>query len=242
MWRHHAKAAGAPAWRHHAKQAGTPPARDVAFTYVLRETGNLLTTQESTRVRLGVRSNLATEQQTCGHPPLGDQPKNWRATGPRNGGHQPKDWTGRYYILTLPATACSSWTLEVKCPRSYVAVERRYGTWYLSTGFRWVYMSHSYRSGRLLAQSGRFIVQLSGFPALLLRRTSTAIDWEGTLPAGPSVGTQARRRQQPSTCQSACSSSAYHRSGLYDPCVQSGPRGLSGVSFHLTGRVSEGEG
>ena len=31
--------------------------------------------------------------------PPGDQPKNWRATGPRNGGHQSQNWTGRRYVL-----------------------------------------------------------------------------------------------------------------------------------------------
>ena len=31
----------------------------------------------------------------CGHPPPGDQPQNWRATVPSNGGHQPQDWAGK---------------------------------------------------------------------------------------------------------------------------------------------------
>ena len=76
------------------------------------------------------------------------------------------------------------------------------------------------------------------FSALLLRRTFSAIGWESTLPAEPSEGTQEHRRQQPGTCQGACSFSGYLRSGLYDPCVQSRPRRLIGVSFQLTGRVS----
>ena len=37
-------------------------------------------------------------------PPLGDQPKNWRATGLRNGGHQPKNWTGRCYFFNTVGT------------------------------------------------------------------------------------------------------------------------------------------
>ena len=35
------------------------------------------------------------EQTVCGHPPPGDQPQNWRATVPSNGGHQPQDWAGK---------------------------------------------------------------------------------------------------------------------------------------------------
>ena len=54
--------------------------------------------------------------------PQSDQPKNWRATGPRNGGDQPKNWTGRFYFFTLPAPSCSSWTSAVECPRSRAAV------------------------------------------------------------------------------------------------------------------------
>ena len=34
----------------------------------------------------------------AGTSPLGDQPQNWRATGPKNGGHQPKDWQAIFFI------------------------------------------------------------------------------------------------------------------------------------------------
>ena len=95
------------------------------------KTGNLLITQKGTRVRLCAKSsvrraNSPKEEQRCGHPPLGEQPKNWRATGPRNGGHQPKNWTGRFFFFfkkkKLPAPSCSSWTSAVACPRSRTAV------------------------------------------------------------------------------------------------------------------------
>ena len=47
----------------------------------------------------------------------GDQPKDWRATDPKTSGHQPEDWAGRGYFLTLSAPTCSSWTLSVSCPK-----------------------------------------------------------------------------------------------------------------------------
>ena len=42
----------------------------------------------------------------CGHPPPGDQPQNWRATGPRNGGHQPKNWTGADVLFNFVRLFC----------------------------------------------------------------------------------------------------------------------------------------
>ena len=65
----------------------------------------------------------------CGHLPLGDQPKNWRATVPSNGGHQPQDWAGKplrfnsdgvfescdaAYGMLEVSSRCST----VTCPRS----------------------------------------------------------------------------------------------------------------------------
>ena len=35
------------------------------------------------------------------NPRQGDHPKNWPATDPRTGGHQPKDWTGSRYFFNL---------------------------------------------------------------------------------------------------------------------------------------------
>ena len=37
--------------------------------------------------------------EESGHPPPGDQPQNWRATAPRNGGLQPENWTGHHSFL-----------------------------------------------------------------------------------------------------------------------------------------------
>ena len=39
--------------------------------------------------------------EESGHPAPGDQPQNWRATAPRNGGLQPENFTGHRYFLTL---------------------------------------------------------------------------------------------------------------------------------------------
>ena len=67
-------------------------------------------------------SRVAASLETGGHSPLDDQPKNWRATDNKTSGHQPKNWTGRRYFLTLSAPTSSSWTSVVTCLRSCVAV------------------------------------------------------------------------------------------------------------------------
>ena len=66
----------------------------------LAKTGSLLTRQEGTRVGLCAqssarRANSQKEEQRRGHLPPGDQPQNWRATVPSNGGHQSQDWAGK---------------------------------------------------------------------------------------------------------------------------------------------------
>ena len=97
--------------------------------------GSLLTWQEGARVRLCAqcpvrRASSRKEEQACGHPLQGDQPQNWRATGPRNGGRQPNNWTGRRYFLTPLAPTNSSWTSVVTCPRSPVEAVRWFSAWY----------------------------------------------------------------------------------------------------------------
>ena len=39
-------------------------------------------------------------------PPPGDQPKNWQATVPRNGGHQPQRWTGAAVLYNFDRLFC----------------------------------------------------------------------------------------------------------------------------------------
>ena len=47
------------------------------------------------------------ERETlCGHPPPGDQPQNWRATVPRNGGHQIQHWTGDTVLINFERLFC----------------------------------------------------------------------------------------------------------------------------------------
>ena len=74
-----------------------------------------------------------------GEPPPGDQPKNWRATGPRNGGRQPKNWIGKPLLFLLCRHLRVHPRLQsVTCPRSRAAVVRWFSAW----GYRWAGFDH----------------------------------------------------------------------------------------------------
>ena len=133
-------------------------------------------------MRLGAQSPVGQtpmkRSRGAGTPRPGDQPKNWWATGPRNGGHQPKNWTGSCYFLTLSAPTCSSWTLAVTCPRSCVAVVQWFGAWYFAVGRNWygflAYLS-LFRASPWLSSSV-YLFSLGAFP------TSESVNSRGTVP------------------------------------------------------------
>ena len=50
-------------------------------------------------------------RSTCyrGATPAGDRPQDWRATIPKNGGHQPNDWQAAYFF-NQAVVVTSSWS------------------------------------------------------------------------------------------------------------------------------------